>query len=475
MARQFNFSLILLVLLFASTLFAEAAERAANRAKLVVEVPANARLYVNDQITRQTGAVRTFDSPLLQPGRNYAYKLVAQVDRPDGALTASQQVTLRAGETTRARLTNLSGSTTAARMSGNYLYTINNDVNHNGVVVLKQNSDGSLVEVDGSPFSTGGNGISGGDIDEQGAIRTYGEFVLAVNPGSDSVAVFRKQAGGKLLPVPGSPFPSGGNHPLSLTVHKDLVYVANQAAAWGHPSSAPNLMGFRMAANGQLKPIEGSRVEFPAGAGPAQVEFSPTGETLVVTSGFQGEDSSRIRSFRVMTDGMLREGPDSPLTPRGASGTVGFSWSPQGERIFVSNFRGSAITMFNINKQTGGIEQVGGAVGDGEQAACWTAMTRDGRTLYVANFVSNSISVFDVASDGRLTLLGTTKRRAGSSPDTKDLEISRDGKYLYAIGSGNLEVAIFRIGADRMVTELSAGRSPIKLPTGQNVTGLAVD
>src|SRR5262249_9787289 len=148
-----------------------------------------------------------------------------------------------------------------------------------------------------------------------------------------------------------------------------------------------------------------------------------------------------------------------------------FSWAPAGDRVFVSNFRGSAVTVFDIDRTTAAVKQVGDAVGDNEKAACWTAISADGKTLYVANFVSNSISVFDVAEDGKLKLLGTAKRRAGSDPDTKDIELSKDGKYLYAVGSGAKEIAVFRIGADRMPTELAAGQSPMKLSAGQNVTG----
>src|SRR5262249_5160865 len=96
-----------------------------------------------------------------------------------------------------------------------YLYTVNNDTQQNGIAVLERNADGSLKEVAGSPFPTGGKGLSGGDIDQQGAIRVYGNYVLAVNPGSDSVAVLRKGEDGKLTPVAGSPFQSGGSAPLS--------------------------------------------------------------------------------------------------------------------------------------------------------------------------------------------------------------------------------------------------------------------
>ena len=46
-----------------------------------------------------------------------------------------------------------------------------------------------------------------------------------------------------------------------------------------------------------------------------------------------------------MDDGTLKAGPGSPARPNGASGTVGFSWSPKGDRIYVSNFRGSAVNV----------------------------------------------------------------------------------------------------------------------------------
>jgi len=95
--------------------------------------------------------------------------------------------------------------------------------------------------------------------------------------------------------------------------------------------------------------------------------------------------------------------PDgSPARPRGASGTVGCSWSPKGGCVFVSNFRGSAATIFDADAATGTPKQRGAPVGDNEQAACWTAVSADGRRPYVANDVSNSVSVIDVSADGGL-------------------------------------------------------------------------
>ncbi len=369
----------------------------------------------------------------------------------------------------------LSGVLSAANATAavGYVYTINNDVDHNGVVVLEQMADGSLKEMKGSPFATSGKGLAGGDIDEQGAIRVHGDFVLAVNPGSDTIAVLHREADGSLRPVEGSPFPSGGNTPLSLDVHDDLVYVANQAASFANPTRKPNVTGFRLMNDGKLVAIPNSTWTFPEGAGPAQIEFSPTGKTVVVTSGFQKAETSRIHSALVMDDGRLKPGPGSPARTQDVSGVVGYSWNKAGDRVYVSNFRGSAITMFDVNQENGAIKQVGGALNDGQTAACWTAISPDGKTLYVANFVSNSISALEVMDDGGLKLLSSTTRRGATSPDTKDIEVSKDGKFLYAIGSGARQISIFRIGAEGMLTELPEGQSPLTLTTGQNTTGLA--
>lgn len=357
-----------------------------------------------------------------------------------------------------------------------FVYTLDNDTERNSVAVYRRGPDGSLMPLVGSPFNAGGKGLSGGDIDEQGAIRVAGKYVLAVNPGSDSIAVFEKTARG-LLHVEGSPYPSHGATPLSLAVHGNLVYVANQAAEFANPKGQPNITGFRFMEDGKLVPIPESTVTLPKGMGPAQVELSQNGKLLVATAGFQAEggDGSRIHAFRVMEDGTLKAGQNSPLKPEGSTGTVGFSISPTGDHIFVSAFKNSGALAFQVDPATAAIRQHGMPVSNDQRAACWTALTEDGRTLYVGNFVSNSISVYDVTSDGQLTLLGSVPRRGATNKDTKDIELSNDGQFLYAVGSGERQISIFRIESNRLLTELPAGQSPVVLTTGQNITGLAID
>jgi hypothetical protein len=71
---------------------------------------------------------------------------------------------------------------------------------------------------------------------------------------------------------------SGGNLPVSLTIHDGLRYVLNAGPG------AINITGFSVAANGTLTPLAGSTrlLTTPIGA-PAQVSFNPAGTMLVVT------------------------------------------------------------------------------------------------------------------------------------------------------------------------------------------------
>src|SRR5882724_875982 len=357
--------------------------------------------------------------------------------------------------------------TTGAETTVGYAYTLNNDGQNNSVVVLARKANGTLAEVENSPVSAGGKGLlvpAGGDFDAQGAVRISGRHLLAVNPGSNTIAVFNIEGNGKLQAVEGSPFSSGGITPLSLAISNDIVYVANQAVDFVHPSVAPNITGFRICDSGALTPITGSTIEFEPGQGPAQVDFSPKSGILAVTAGFQTD--GKIHTYALQADGTLKDGPGSPYVSKGVSGTVGFSWSADGKNLLVSNFRGSAVTVFSVDAKTAAISPNGHPYPNRQGAACWTALSPDGKTLYTANFVSNSISAFSVNVDGTLTLLGSTPKRKANGNDTKDLQVSPDGKYLYVVGPIAKQIAVFEIGSNRIPKELSLSQSPFSLKSG---------
>jgi uncharacterized protein (TIGR03000 family) len=67
-------------------------------ARIVVQLPPSAQLWLDGQVSTQTGAIRTFETPGgLQPGRTYTYKLVAQWVENGVPVTRERDVTFQAG------------------------------------------------------------------------------------------------------------------------------------------------------------------------------------------------------------------------------------------------------------------------------------------------------------------------------------------------------------------------------------------
>lgn len=66
---------------------------------LAVNVPQDAKIYVNGQATSSTGEARQYVSRNLQPGFNYSYEVRAEVVREGRTVEQVKKIDLRAGET----------------------------------------------------------------------------------------------------------------------------------------------------------------------------------------------------------------------------------------------------------------------------------------------------------------------------------------------------------------------------------------
>ncbi len=88
----------------------------ANRARLVVDVPTDAKVYIDGYLMRSNATTRVFSTPELQPGQTYFYDLRAEVTRDGQPISQTQRVVLRPGQTVRAAFSELTAPTaTAAR------------------------------------------------------------------------------------------------------------------------------------------------------------------------------------------------------------------------------------------------------------------------------------------------------------------------------------------------------------------------
>ncbi len=352
-----------------------------------------------------------------------------------------------------------------ARVAG-HVYINDNTAGTNTIAAFDRHADGSLTPVDGSPFPAGGAG-SGKGLASQGAVQVTdnGRYLLAVDPGSNQVSALRIEHDGSLRLV--SVASSGGALPDSVTVHGDLVYVANSG------SGDSNYTGFILAHHGELIPLPRSTVTLPATAAPADVLFNQNGTKLVGTE----VGPSVIDSFTVGRDGLLTAAPDSPLAAQGL-GPFGSEFRPTNpNQLFVSNAHnvGAAtgtISAFN-DAQNGTLSPIGSSpFADLQTAPCWVEISPNGQFLFTVNTGSGEISRYSIAPDGTLTLLGSTPVGATGGVGAVDARLSPDGRTLYVDESRIGKVGEFAVNGGRL-TELAG--SPVSLPAGATPAGVATN
>ena len=104
-------------------------------------------------------------------------------------------------------------------------------------------------------------------------------------------------------------------------------------------------------------------------------------------------------------------------------------------------------------------------------APCWVEISHDGQFLFTVNTGSGTVSSYQIASDGTLTLLGSTPVSATGGVGAVDARLSPDGRYLYVDESRIGAVGAFAVTGGTL-TELAA--SPIPLPTGATPAGIVV-
>jgi uncharacterized protein (TIGR03000 family) len=73
-------------------------ESSLGRARLTVQLPADARLYVDDQPIRTSKERQSFSTPRLEQGQRYYYEVRGEVVRDGKTVKETKRVVLRAGE-----------------------------------------------------------------------------------------------------------------------------------------------------------------------------------------------------------------------------------------------------------------------------------------------------------------------------------------------------------------------------------------
>lgn len=333
------------------------------------------------------------------------------------------------------------------------VFTSTNAAAGNELVVYAPATGGGLDLL--ARIGTGGQGTGAG-LGSQGAVTLSGDgrHLFVVNAASGTVSTFDLDDGGLRLV---SVVASGGARPVSVTEHDGLVYVLN-AGGDG------NVAGFRNV-DGDLRPLrDGLRgLSAAGGTAPAQAGFGADGDVLVVTE----RATNLVASYPVRDDGTLGA---IVLTPSPGLVPFGFAFDRR-NHLIVSEAAASGASSYRFDRRQPAVaEQVSASVLNGQGAACWVAVTPNGRFAYTANAATSSISAYRIRPSGEIELADAVAGLTGTNAGALDLAVSPEGRRLYALASRSLQVVAFAVGQKGDLSLLGAGAG---LPAGS--AGLAAN
>jgi 6-phosphogluconolactonase (cycloisomerase 2 family) len=343
------------------------------------------------------------------------------------------------------------------------VFTATNDVNRNEVVMYTRTDTGTLKYV--GNFATDGRGEGGINDPLQAesslVLSSDHHYLIVVNAGSSTVSVFAVYS--NTLSLLGTKHTEGGN-PVSVTMHDDLVYVANVGGTY-------HTAGFRLKPWGELEFIHNSKQPLSSlDTEPGAIAFSPDGSKLIVTE----RQTNKIDVFSVAADGSLTH----PVA-NAAQGVepFGAAFSPSGA-LLVSEAGSGAVSSYGVNSDNT-LEVITSKSPSSGAATCW--VIPGGHYAYATSAITSSISSYQLGSSGDLTPEGIVLTEPGNEAAIfppvgvtsfpLDLQITPDNKFLYVLYSGLGRVIGYQVGADGKLTKVASVK-PFAAQIG--VEGLAV-
>jgi 6-phosphogluconolactonase (cycloisomerase 2 family) len=374
------------------------------------------------------------------------------------------------------------------------VYIETNDPDQNAVIAYKNNGDGQLQPLPGSPFLTGGKGIDhsvrqvyANASDNEVIISNDRRFLLAVNSGSNNISVFNINSDGSLSAIPGSPFPSGGVLPVSMAHWQQYIFVANKnSLPLQSPNQLPNYIALRLEGDGTLSYVPGARVDLPSNSSPCQVLISRNHPFL-----FGSEFTNHISHYVINSNGSLGDLQGNPYVP--AADVYGLCQHPFYNILYAGFPQEGVTAVYDIIPETGALTYKT-SVNTGSGASTMRS-NKGGDRLYVLNYYQNTVAVLNTSNAESPTVLAKlTLKNPGStwydhanphpSSECYSLGLSSDERFLYVVSQNtnfwypydtgnNNWLHVLAVQPDGTLTEPG---EPIQLPVDSTVIprGVAV-
>lgn len=285
------------------------------------------------------------------------------------------------------------------------------------------------------------------------ALSADKQFLYAAVRSVESVATLRVNPGDGALKLLGTTKVAG--NPVYITPDRSgkhlltAYYTGNKTAV------------YPIAADGTVQTTATSL--HPTGANPHCLVPSPDGRFVFVSN--TGADKILQYQFDTTTGKLTPNTPPEILTPKG-DGPRHLTFHPSGKFLYAVNEKGSSTTAFQFNSQTGALTALQTlptlpADFTGNNTCADIEITPDGKFLYASNRGHDSLARYAIdAATGRLTALGHTP----TEKTPREFAIDPTGRFLIAAGQSSNRLAVYRLdpatGALAPLAVHPCGKSP---------------
>ncbi len=311
--------------------------------------------------------------------------------------------------------------------SQRYLYTVNEISDFQGkngsvsaFAVDQSNGDLRLLNT----VSSQGTGPAHLSVD------VSGKYVFVANYGNGSIAVFPISPDGSL----GAP----------TFTHRDEDNVGSQKATSAPPGS--------FAISGHDRPH-------------AHMIGADPGNRFVLQTDL-GQDRIYVHKFDNQTGKLTPASTPFVSLPSG-DGPRHFAFHPNGRWLYSIQEEASTVVFFHFDPSTGSMaaQQTLSSLPNGFAGTSFASGIRvspDGRALYAANRLHNTIAVFSIGSSGKLKHLGETPTLGDYPPQ---FNIDPSGTFLYVCNQRSDQITSFRIDKRTGLLNFTGQYTPVGTPT----------
>ena len=135
----------------------------------------------------------------------------------------------------------------------------------------------------------------------------------------------------------------------------------------------------------------------------------------------------------------------------------GFTFTEKGYLI-VTEAPGSALSSYWVGKD-GSLKLISGSVPDSRAAACWVAVTKDGKFAFANNAHDGTISNYAISKKGVLSLIKPLAATSGKG--NTDMALSENSKFLYSLNTADGTIAVFKVKSDGSLTPVAKVSVPM--------------